>query len=427
MSCLGWLARWFQSTCLPAFPPSARPLLSAASSVRLLPTHPHTMAELTADLRRLRLLPRFALRTARICWRTALRTHLSARGPSLCAPPIYAHSPVGSPASFPAVCGVNATCSEVNSHLLQHPCPHTYASTGNTHPIMLGLDPEPSLHDIDVHNDLTESKTGSVPSQPAASTQCVCRHHWAEQPILQPTLDVHACACTHSYMVYALLSRMPCKGLQLTALLHVRAGAALADQIVGSKAYRNHACTFAMIAVALAQFVVTGLLPLSSDLFFIIGALPSSRISASISPASQNSQSDMQVVQLWDKAGAQVQCHVLWGKMPATAVQQGTMEKELRHDKYQRNIGRSVTWKQMIDLQHSHIAQDPWWQAPWSCACCLLWSLCSSLSAGGHFRCLSVSCFCCAPLIDGGPARLRQEPACQTVSDTCKLPGNGIF
>ncbi len=58
----------------------------------------------------------------------------------------------------------------------------------------------------------------------------------------------------------------------LTPLLHVPAGAALADQIVGSKAYRNHACTLIMLAVAIAQFTITGLLPLSSDLFFILGA-----------------------------------------------------------------------------------------------------------------------------------------------------------
>ncbi|EIE24426.1 U-box-domain-containing protein [Coccomyxa subellipsoidea C-169] len=50
-------------------------------------------------------------------------------------------------------------------------------------------------------------------------------------------------------------------------------GAALADQIVGSKAYRNHACTLIMLAVAIAQFTITGLLPLSSDLFFIVGSM----------------------------------------------------------------------------------------------------------------------------------------------------------
>jgi hypothetical protein len=58
----------------------------------------------------------------------------------------------------------------------------------------------------------------------------------------------------------------------ISAWLHDPTGAALADQIVGSKAYRNHACTFIMIAIAMAQFTVTGLLPLSSDLFFIMGA-----------------------------------------------------------------------------------------------------------------------------------------------------------
>ena len=73
------------------------------------------------------------------------------------------------------------------------------------------------------------------------------------------------------------------------------AGAALADQIVGSKAYRNHVCTFAMVFVALAQFVVTGLLPLSSDLFFILGALTSSRISQSIGSVSRHLHGDTHV------------------------------------------------------------------------------------------------------------------------------------
>ncbi|CAL8467415.1 g6953 [Coccomyxa elongata] len=64
-------------------------------------------------------------------------------------------------------------------------------------------------------------------------------------------------------------------------------GAALADQIVGSKAYRNHACTLAMVAVALAQFVVTGLLPLSSDLFFILGALVAGSLVMCLLPSAE--------------------------------------------------------------------------------------------------------------------------------------------
>ncbi len=90
-------------------------------------------------------------------------------------------------------------------------------------------------------------------------------------------------------MGHALLLQMLCKVLAADCpAAHVRAGAALADQIVGSKAYRNHACTLAMVAVALAQFVVTGLLPLSSDLFFILGA-------SHITPATEWLQNDMQI------------------------------------------------------------------------------------------------------------------------------------
>lgn len=51
------------------------------------------------------------------------------------------------------------------------------------------------------------------------------------------------------------------------------------DQVVGRKAYRHHACTLIMIAVAIAQFMLTGLLPLSSNLFFILGGLRSAAIS----------------------------------------------------------------------------------------------------------------------------------------------------
>jgi hypothetical protein len=49
------------------------------------------------------------------------------------------------------------------------------------------------------------------------------------------------------------------------------------DQFTGSKAYKNHTANVAIIAVAVAQFVAVGLLPLCADTFFIVGQpLPSS-------------------------------------------------------------------------------------------------------------------------------------------------------
>ena len=50
------------------------------------------------------------------------------------------------------------------------------------------------------------------------------------------------------------------------------AGAALADVFVGAKMYEHHCAAFLVMALALAQFVVAALVPLSSNAFFLAGA-----------------------------------------------------------------------------------------------------------------------------------------------------------
>ena len=49
------------------------------------------------------------------------------------------------------------------------------------------------------------------------------------------------------------------------------AGAALADVFVGAKAYEHHCAALVVMALALAQFVVAALVPLSSNVFFLAG------------------------------------------------------------------------------------------------------------------------------------------------------------
>ena len=51
-------------------------------------------------------------------------------------------------------------------------------------------------------------------------------------------------------------------------------GAALADVWVGRKAHQHHLLSTLLMLLALAQFVATGLLPLSHNAYFIAGAGP---------------------------------------------------------------------------------------------------------------------------------------------------------
>ncbi len=43
------------------------------------------------------------------------------------------------------------------------------------------------------------------------------------------------------------------------------------DQLISRKAYQHYVANAILIAIAAAQFVITGLLPLSADTFAIVG------------------------------------------------------------------------------------------------------------------------------------------------------------
>ena len=74
------------------------------------------------------------------------------------------------------------------------------------------------------------------------------------------------------------------------------AGAALVDQIVGRKAYQHHCSNALMITLAIAQFVVTGLLPLSADTFFIMGESLGSFLTPSMLTMDKSHKCDFEIV-----------------------------------------------------------------------------------------------------------------------------------